>query len=102
MNNDIFLEKIKGFFGVNYPDNYLELESFTDGDVNMFITLDSNEDKTLFEQFKDQVRYFDVDEEVHYHINDSKYKDHFAISESLNDFKKHKKWLDSIVVKLSE
>jgi hypothetical protein len=102
MQNEKFLAEIEEFFGVYQSDNYIELETWTDGGVNMFVNLDIADNKTLFEQFKERVYYFNIDEEIDMHRTDSQYKSAFTISESIKDFTDYKNWLNSVVEKLSK
>lgn len=73
----------------------LEMETWTDGDVNMIVWLE-NEDN-LLEDFKEFVENFDIDSEIELHREDKRYRDAFSLRESLNDFEDYVKWLKKIV-----
>ena len=73
----------------------LEMETWTDGDVNMIVWLE-NEDN-LLEDFKEFVENFDIDSEIELHREDKRYRDAFSLRESLNDFEDYAKWLKKIV-----
>lgn len=73
----------------------LEMETWTDGDVNMIVWLE-NEDN-LLEDFKEFVENFDIDSEIELHREDKRYQDAFSLRESLNDFEDYAKWLKKIV-----
>lgn len=73
----------------------LEMETWTDGDVNMIVWLE-NEDN-LLEDFKEYVEDFDIDYEIELHREDKRYRDAFSLRESLNDFEDYVKWLKKIV-----
>lgn len=73
----------------------LEMETWTDGDVNMLVWLE-NEDN-LLEDFKEFVENFDIDSEIELHREDKRYRDAFSLRESLNDFENYVKWLKKIV-----
>lgn len=73
----------------------LEMETWTDGDVNMIVWLE-NEDN-LLEDFKEIVENFDIDSEIELHREDKRYRDAFSLRESLNDFEDYAKWLKKIV-----
>lgn len=73
----------------------LEMETWTDGDVNMIVWLE-NEDN-LLEDFKEFVENFDIDYEIELHREDERYRKAFSLRESLNDFEDYVKWLKKIV-----
>lgn len=82
------------FFGYWESDNDVELETWTDGGVNMFAIFD-----TLYfeqdwkEEFIKYVDNFDIDEEIELHRENEGYCNNFTIEESVEDFKEYKKWL---------
>ena len=87
MNDKV--KRILNKYFIIYENNYAnglfyELESWTDGGVNMFITIDSN--KNIIEEFKDYIDFFDIDEEIEIHRQNRDYKLNFTIRESLYDF----------------
>ena len=73
----------------------LEMETWTDGGVNMIVCLEN--DKGLLEDFKDYVKYFDVEEEIDLHRQGEDYKSAFTLKQSLKDFEDYLKWLNKIV-----
>lgn len=73
----------------------LEMETWTDGDVNMIVCLE--DEKGLIESFKDYVEYFDVEEEIDLHRQGESYKKAFTLRQSLDDFEDYPKWLNKIV-----
>lgn len=73
-----------------------ELETWTDGGVNMIITLMP----FTKEKFVSYVIDFDIDEEIDTHRQDSRYKQAFKLADSLNDFNSFKERLDDVVKKL--
>ena len=83
-----------------------ELNTYTDGGVNMIIFLDfrgeeknvENEDKFI-EKFLNYIKDFDVDEEVDLHRQSKDYKNAFTISQSVKDFKSWKKEMKNIFKK---
>lgn len=74
----------------------LEMETWTDGNVDMIISLQSV-NNGLLEDFKDYVKCFDVEEEIEFHRQDERYKKAFTLRESLDDFEDYLKWLNKIV-----
>ena len=100
-------KKLKKFFEDNNFSVYLfkqdgkqcaEIESFTDGGVDMIITLQT----FIKEEFFDYVDDFDVDELIDLHRQDKSYRANFTISQSLKDFTDFHNNLKEIVSKLEK
>jgi len=73
-----------------------EVEKWTDGGVDMIITLmPFNADS-----FKECVENFDVDEEVELHRQDPSYKSAFTLRKSLDDFTEFHDHLKEVAEKL--
>jgi hypothetical protein len=70
-----------------------EVEMWTDGGVDMIITLMPFNVK----EFKEYVKDFDIDEQIDIHRQADDYKKAFKISESLKDFTKYHNHLKKIV-----
>ena len=87
-------ELLVELFNINESAYELELESWTDGGVDMFISIDKNSDNNLLEQLERFVENFDIDEEIEIHRKDENYKRNFTIRESITDFEN---WVDYIV-----
>lgn len=79
-------EILEELFNISEGTNEIELESWTNGGVDMFITIDKNSYNTLLEQLKEFVENFDIDEEIEIHRKDENYKRNFTIRESITDF----------------
>ena len=79
-------ELLVELFNINESAYGLELESCTDGGVNMLIGIDKNSDNNLLEQLERFVENFDIDEEIDIHREDENYKRNFTIRESITDF----------------
>jgi len=73
-----------------------EIEKWTDGGVDMIITLIP----FTAEQFIEYVNNFNVDDEIDLHRQDKRYKDAFRISESVKDFTDFHEQLKEIALKL--
>lgn len=86
-------EILEELFNISEGTNEIELESWTDGGVDMFITIDKNSYNTLLEQLKEFVENFDIDEEIEIYREDTDYRRNFTIRESINDFEN---WVDYI------
>ena len=79
-------EILEELFNISEGTNEIELESWTNGGVDMFITIDKNSYNTLLEQLKEFAENFDIDEEIDIHREDEDYKRNFTIRESITDF----------------
>ncbi len=75
-----------------------EIEKWTDGGVDMNITLMP----FTKEKFNEYVNSFDIDEEIDLHRQEKLYKDNFTISQSLTDFKTFRKHLKKVLKKLNK
>ncbi|WP_421049184.1 hypothetical protein [Lysinibacillus sp. UGB7] len=95
--NEKFLEFAGNFFNVHDSEDAIELESWTNGGVNMFIVISKNDEKPFDEQVSSYIEYFDVDEEVEIHREDQKYRDNFSMTESIQDFEAYKEWVEGIL-----
>lgn len=79
-------ELLEELFNVSESADDLELESYTDGGVDMFITIEKDNSNNLLEQLRLFVENFDIDEEIDIHRQDTDYRRNFTIRESINDF----------------
>ena len=86
-------ELLLELFNINESAYGLELESCTDGGVNMLIGIDKDSDYDLLAQLEQFVENFDIDEEIYIHRQDTDYRRNFTIRESINDFEN---WVDYI------
>ena len=86
-------EMLEELFNVSESADDLELESYTDGGVDMFITIEKDNSNNLLEQLRLFVENFDIDEEIDIHRQDTDYRQNFTIRESINDFEN---WVDYI------
>lgn len=86
-------ELLLELFNINESAYGLELESCTDGGVNMLIGIDKDSDYDLLAQLEQFVENFDIDEEIDIHRQDTDYRRNFTIRESINDFEN---WVDYI------
>ena len=95
-------ELLVELFNINESAYGLELESCTDGGVNMLIGIDKNSDNNLLEQLERFVENFDIDEEIDIHREDENYKRNFTIRESINDFENWVDYIEECISKLEE
>ena len=89
-------------FNINESAYGLELESCTDGGVNMLIGIDKDSDYDLLAQLEQFVENFDIDEEIDIHREDENYKRKFTIRESINDFENWVDYIEECISKLEE
>ena len=95
-------ELLLELFNINESAYELELESRTDGGVDMFISIDKNSDNNLLEQLERFVENFDIDEEIDIHREDENYRRKFTIRESINDFENWVDYIEECISKLEE
>lgn len=95
-------ELLLELFNINESAYELELESWTNGGVNMLISIDKNSDNNLLEQLERFVENFDIDEEIDIHREDENYKRNFTIRESINDFENWVDYIEECISKLEE
>lgn len=91
-NNDA-IEFFSLFFNVNDNDTDYELETWTEGGVNMFVRINK---KNWKEDFQTYVNGFDVDEEINIMQSDRSYQNVFTYRQSVEDFEDYHKWLIGI------
>ena len=95
-------EILEELFNVSESADDLELESYTDGGVDMFITIEKDNSNNLLEQLRLFVKNFDIDEEIDIHRQDTDYKRNFTIRESINDFENWVDYIRDCISKLEE
>ena len=95
-------EILEELFNISEGTNEIELESWTDGVGDMFITIDKNSYNTLLEQLKEFVENFDIDEEIEIYRQDTDYRRNFTIRESINDFENWVDYIRNCIRKLEE
>ena len=75
---------------------YAEIETWTNGGVNMIIMLEP----FTKEAFIERVKEFDMDEEIDLYRQDQRYKNDFTITQSVKDFTEFQERLEGVVEKL--
>lgn len=78
------LKILKDNFNIYKDNNNWGLEAWTNGGVDMFITI--NIDKDIVEEFEHYLDSFDIDEEIEIYRESKDYKSAFKITESVEDF----------------
>lgn len=85
------LENNFDYIHTDYNEDDLYLETWTNGGVDMIICLDK--DKSIIDNLKEYIKYFDIDEEIEIYRQGKDYREHFTIRESLEDFEN---WVENI------
>ena len=80
----------------------IELETWTNGGVDMLIYLDMTSNETITQQFRNYVDNFDIDEEIDLHREGKDYRNAFTITESVEDFEDYVEWLKDILNNLED
>ena len=80
-----------------YKDNNFEyeLEAWTGGGVDMFITISSS--KNIVDELEEYLDKFDIDTEIDLYRQDKDYKNNFTITESLKDFEDWVSFIKDII-----
>ena len=84
--NEKQIEILEDNFNYYEDEDIVELETWTDGGVNMFIIIYKDNNTDYLQQLKDYVENFDIDEEIDLHRQDERYKKAFTIRQSIQDF----------------
>lgn len=101
MDNQLFLKEMENTFNFNVSvsNDCVELETWTDGGVNMLITL-LNVNDNYMEQLEKYIEEFDIDDEIQIMRESDNYKKNFTIRESLDDYEAYIEKLKDILSKL--
>lgn len=103
MTTKQLIKFLEHHFKVTEEQDMIQLETWTDGGVNMFVTLWKNVDISLVKQFWNFAHYdFDIDEEIDIHRLDERYCNAFRISQSLKDFGDYQDFLIEIAQDLQQ
>lgn len=93
---------LKKYFGIYEGNDCYELEQWTNGGVDMIITLhkEDNRFNSLTEQFRYYVDGFDIDEEIELYREGKDYREAFTIRQSVEDFESWVEYITDIVKEL--
>ena len=94
LKNDNAVGFFSLFFNVADNENNYELETWTEGGVNMVVTITK---KNWKEDFRKYVDGFDIDEQINLIQNVRNYQSAFTYRQSVEDFEDYKKWLVSVL-----
>lgn len=98
--NDKQIEYLKEHFNIYESESEFELESWTDGGVDMFIHIDKESYKKVAEQLREFIDNFDIDDEIDIHRQDKAYCDTFRITDSVKDFEGYVEFLGDVLYEL--
>ena len=98
-----FINELESFFNekdfkVSYDSDSVELETWTNGGVNMFIHFRNTD------EFFDYVNNFNssIDNEIVLHRQDTRYIQAFTLRESLKDFNSYDKRIKKVATKFKK
>lgn len=94
LKNDNAVGFFSLFFNVADNENNYELETWTEGGVNMVVTITK---KNWKEDFRKYVNGFDIDEQINLIQNVRNYQSALTYHQSVEDFEDYKKWLVSVL-----
>lgn len=92
-------EILEHYFNIFENESGYELKTWTNGGVNMIITLEKNGD-TLLEQLKEYIDNFDIDSEIDMYRENEEYRNNFTIKESLEDFESYISYVKDLIEEL--
>lgn len=95
---------LEDYFDVHEDDTTIELESWTNGGVNMIIYINKKDHfgNDYLTQLKEFVDNFNIDEEIDLHRESEQYCNDFTITESVEDFTEYINEIKEIVNKLQD
>ena len=89
-------EILEHYFTIFESENDYKLETWTNGGVDMIITIEKNGD-TLLEQLKEYIDNFDIDSEIDIYRENEEYRNNFTIKESLEDFESYISYVKDLI-----
>lgn len=92
-------EILENYFTILENESGYELETWTNGGVDMIITIEKNGD-TLLEQLKEYIDNFDIDSEIDMYRENEEYRNNFTIKESLEDFESYISYVKDLIEEL--
>ena len=94
VKNNNAVEFFSLFFNIDDNEDNYELETWTEGGVNMVVTITK---KNWKEDFRKYVNGFDIDEQINLIQNVRNYQSALTYRQSVEDFEDYKKWLVSVL-----
>ena len=91
---------LERYFNICENDEYIELEMWTDGGVDMLIYIEQDKFENVLSGIEQYINDFNINEEIDIHGLDENYKSNFTIKESLKDFECYIETLKSICKEL--
>ena len=93
-------EILEKHFSIYEDESIYEIEKWTDGGVDMIISFDKKDNKSITEQFSDYIKNFDVDEEIELYRENKEYRENFTCRESVKDFESWEKFIKKVLEEL--
>ena len=84
-------------FRLHPYDGGVELETWTDGGVDMIINITDDDPRSGADQLAYYVDTFDIDEEIDIHRQDPSYRANFRITQSVQDFNDYIDFIEQVV-----
>ena len=91
---------LKDNFNIYKDNNNWDLEQWTNGGVDMFINIDTN--NNIIKELEQYLDNFDIDEEIDIYRQDKRYREAFTIRESVKDFEDWVEYIKEIIKLLYE
>lgn len=93
------LELLDRSFEIHNSNDCYELEEWTDGGVDMIITLSKEDNRfsSMLEQFRYYVDSFNIDEEIDIYRQDKGYCENFTCRESVKDFEAWEEYIENVL-----
>lgn len=89
-------EILEHYFNIFENESGYKLETWTNGGVDMIITIEKNGD-TLLEQLKEYIDNFDIDNEIDIYRENEEYRNRFTIKESIEDFEDYISYVKDLI-----
>lgn len=100
------MEILEQYFGVDKTEyangNFLTLEQWTDGGVDMIIEIEMAEEKDLITELEKYIDNFNIDEEIELYRESKDYRENFTIRESVKDFENWETYVRNCIKDLKE
>lgn len=104
ISNEEFKKQLGKFIDITIhesSEDFIEIETQTNGEVKKMIVLYKQPEETMFKQFIDYVNEFDVDKEIEHYTKDERYRISFSMSSSIKDFEDFENRLEEIIQHLN-
>lgn len=100
------MEILEKYFGVDKTEyangNFLTLEQWTNGGVDMIIEIEMEEGKDLITELERYIDNFDIDDEIELYRENKDYRANFTIRQSVEDFEEWETYIRNCIKDLKE